>query len=86
MPVAFLKCEVIILRVKLHILLAAVQDDRPMIVILRFTCAAQTLQIILNLDHYSDIKTSLYLWAIKHGTKQKLRRAVVVCEHPGFQI
>lgn len=28
MPVAFLKCEVIILRVKLHILLAAVQDDR----------------------------------------------------------
>lgn len=28
MPVAFLKCDIIILRVKLHILLAAVQDDR----------------------------------------------------------
>lgn len=56
-----------------------------MMVILRFTCSAQTLQIILNLDHYSAIKTSLYLWSIKHGTNQKLCRAVVVCEHPGFQ-
>lgn len=42
---------------------------QTMMVILRFTCSAQTLQIILNLDHYSAIKTSLYLWSIKHGTK-----------------
>lgn len=42
-----------------------------MMVILRLTCSAQTLQIILNLDHYSAIKTSLYLWAIKYGTNQK---------------
>lgn len=27
MPAVFLKCEVIVLRVRLHILLAAVQDD-----------------------------------------------------------
>lgn len=30
---------------------------QTMMVILRFTCSAQTLQIILNLDHYSAIKT-----------------------------
>lgn len=42
-----------------------------MMVIPRLTCSAQTLQIILNLDHYSAIKTSLYLWSIKYGTNQK---------------